>query len=163
MGSHRRFVSSETGDEYATGLQPEHALESYGAVVRRGSHPNYGITTNLRDEQKDPSAGGFVDWFFGGFEDEDAAASPTVGGMNVKTGQPMSPSSANVVVGQLNKDREKLDILGNMRDFFFGDDDDKPKGPDWKKIAIVVGVLGGGYVVWNKVIEPKLAQRKAGG
>jgi hypothetical protein len=157
MGSHRRFVSSETGDEYATGLQPEHALESYGAV-RMGARPAYGIATNLRDEQKDPSAKGFLDWFVGGFEDEDAAASPTVGGMDIKTGKPMSPSSANVVVEQLNKDRDKLDIFS-----FFRGDDDKPKGPDWKKIAIVVGVLGGGYVVWSKVIEPKLAQRKAGG
>lgn len=157
MGSHRRFVSSETGDEYATGLQPEQALENYG-VVRLGPRPVYGVATNLRDEQKDPSVKGFLDWFVGGFEDEDAAASPTVGGMDIKTGKPMSPSSANVVVDQLNTDREKAGLL----DFFFGDDD-KPKGPDWKKVALVVGVLGGGFVVWKTVVAPRLAQRKAGG
>lgn len=174
MGSHRRFVSSETGDEYATGLQPEHALESYGAV-RVGARPAYGIATSLHSEAQNPTAGGWLDWHWFGNEKEDAAAAPLSGGWDLKTGKPMAPSAAETQRQQMNKDWEENSILGTAADYWSkkageafdaltgGGDRDKPKGPDWKKLAIVVGVLGGGYVVWSKVIEPKLAQRKAGG
>ena len=152
MSSHRRFVSSEMGDEYAQGLRSEHALEAYGA------HNAYGIQTDLRQEQKDPSAGGFVDWLFGGFEEEDVAASPTAGGVDPRTGKPVAPEAAQLVADDMNKARN--DFWPNVFNFYVPDEGGKKK-PDWKKISIVIGVLGGGALLWTKVIQPKLAAGKA--
>jgi hypothetical protein len=158
MSSHRRFVSSEMGDEYEQGLRPEHALESYG-VVRMGTRSGaYGIETNLREEQQDPSAGGFVDWLFGGFEEEDVAASPTAGGVDPRTGKPVAPEAAQLAADDMNKARD--DFWPNVFNFYVPDEGGKKK-PDWKKISIVVGVLGGGALLWTKVIQPKLAAGKA--
>jgi hypothetical protein len=159
MGSHRRFVVSDTSPDLAGGLLPEHPLESYGV------HRAYGIATNLREEQKDPSAAGFLDWLVGGFEDEDVAASPTAGGIDTKTGKPAAPGAAQTVANQLNEDRDKNSILGTAKAFYedmlgLGDGPGR-KEPDWKKIAIVVGAVGGGALLWVKVIQPKLAARKA--
>ena len=148
MGSHRRFVSSETRDEYATGLQPEHALESYGAV-RMGARPNYGITTDPYRESQDPTVAGWVDWLFGGFEDEDAKASTA---KNLST---------DAMVNQMNEDRRKADDpLSRLVNELPGGKV-PPPGPDWKKLALVVGGIGGAYLLWAKVIEPRIAKKVA--
>lgn len=148
MGSHRRFVSSETGDEYATGLQPEHALESYG-VVRLGPRPVYGIATDVYRQSQDPTAAGWVDWLFGGFEDEDTKASTA------------KSLSTDAMVEQMNEDRRTSDDLLSRLVNKLPGGEVPPPGPDWKKLALIVGGLGAAYLVWAKVIEPRIAKKVA--
>lgn len=159
MSSHRRYVESDTYPDLVEGLIPEQPLSGYG-ITRMGVRANYGIETNLREEQKDPSAGGFVDWLFGGFEEEDVAASPTAGGIDPRTGKPVAPEAAQIAADDMNKARENL--WDNVVNFYTGGDDKNNRKPDWKKIGLTLGVVGGGYLLWSKVIQPKLAQRKAG-
>ncbi len=143
------------------------------------------ITTNLREEQKAPSLTGWFDYLFGGAEKEDIAASPTVGGIDVRTGKPFDPSAAYTVAGYLNEQRRregvggdgnepgpsavpcaayptwvptwlKEDVLGCAR----------PK-PDPRKVALIasavvaVGVLAYAYPkIKARYAAPKIAKKK---
>ena len=181
MGSHRRFISSGSTDEpYMLPLQ------SYGGFLNVWDSLTGGslsrtpgaITTNLREEQKAPSLTGWFDYLFGGAEKEDIAASPTVGGIDIRTGKPFDPSAAYTVAEQLNAQRGgeggenrrlsctaypdwvptwlKEDVLGCAR----------PK-PDPRKVALIasavvaVGVLAYAYPkIKARYAAPKTAKKK---
>jgi hypothetical protein len=133
-------------DEYAEGLQPEQALPSYG-VIRLGPRPVYGIATDVYRQSQDPTAAGWVDWLFGGFEDEDIKTS---------TG-----TSSNVMAEQMNEDRRKSDDLLSRLVNTLPGGEVPPPGPDWRKLALIVGGLGAAYLVWAKIIEPRIAKKVA--
>lgn len=93
MGSHRRFVSSGPAENGYL-----HPVESYGGW--------FDFTTNLREEQKaGGTLTGWLDYLVGGFEEEDIKASPTVGGVDPRTGQPVDPDAARTVADFLNQPR----------------------------------------------------------
>ena len=146
MGSHRRFVSSGAEEPYL------HPLQNYGGW--------FDITTNLRKESEEGGTfTGWLDSLIGGFEEEDIKASPTVGGIDPKTGKPVAPDAARYPAGVMQPARSacseypswlpdfvKQDILGC-----------ETRKPDPKRLAIVAAsVLAGGIVLYA---APKIIAR----
>jgi hypothetical protein len=134
---------SDTYLDMVEGVLPVQPLQGYG-VVRLGPRPAYGIATDVYRQSQDPTVAGWVDWLFGGFEDEDVKAS---------TG-----TSSSVMADQMNEDRRKADDLLSRLVNQLPGGEVPPPGPDWKKLALVVGGLGAAYLVWAKVIEPRIAK-----
>ena len=161
MGSHRRFISSGSVDDPY--MLP---LESYGGW--------FDITTNLREEQKaGGTIKGWIDSLIGGFEQEDIAASPTVGGVNIHTGQPFAPSAAypvpDVYRPSAGAGQGALPCAGYpswVPDFvkkdILGCETVKPP-PDWKKIAILasaVAATGLAFYAYPKIKARYAAPKK---
>jgi hypothetical protein len=140
------MAESDTYADMAEGMLPVQPLQGYG-VVRRGAHPVYGIATDVYRQSQDPTVAGWVDWLFGGFEDEDVKTS---------TG-----TSAKVMTEQMNEDRRKSDDLLSRLVNQLPGGEVPPPPPDWKKLALVVGGLGAAYLVWAKVVAPRIAKRGA--
>jgi hypothetical protein len=106
----------------------------------------YGITTDLSKTTK--TGGGvlsYLDYLWGGYEEEDIKASPTAGGINVRTGAPMDPNAAASVARSIEGPDE--------------DEETKPPEINWRNLGIAVGVLGGGFFVWKQFVEPRLAKK----
>ena len=146
MSSHRRFVTSEASADYP-------ALGEYGF---------FDITTNVADEIKSPTIAGYLDYVWGGFEKEDLRATPdTVGG--TIDGEPVE-GSAQYLIEQRNQDRLNDDILPGIDDWFKPDDPDllPKKDIPWGRIALVAGVVVGGFIAYDKVIRPRLAKKPEG-
>ena len=143
MSSHRHMVESDTYPDMVEGMLPVQPLHGYG-VVRLGLRPAYGIATDVYRQSQDPTVAGWVDWLFGGFEDEDVKTS---------TG-----TSAKVMTEQMNEDRRKSDDLLSRLVNQLPGGEVPPPPPDWKKLALVVGGLGAAYLVWTKVVAPRIAK-----
>ncbi len=140
----------------AGGLPPDLAAEfmAYDLADAREASYGYGITTDLSKMSK--TGGGFfdfIDYMFGGFEKEDVAASSTAGGINTRTGLPTDPNAAASVaesIGQPDYNPYDSDTGG------------KRPPPDWKRLAIVVGAVGGGFALWKFVIAPRIGKKGEG-
>ena len=143
MSSHRRFVTSEASADYP-------ALAEYGF---------FNITTNVADEIKSPTIAGYLDYVWGGFEKEDLRANPDAVGGTID-GKPVE-GSAQYLIEQRNQDRLNDDILPGIDDWFKPDDPDllPKKDIPWGRIALVAGVVVGGFIAYDKVIRPRLAKR----
>lgn len=142
MSSHRRFIASQT---YAPMDVGPVAYYEGGGTEQGG----YGITTDLSQASK--SGGGFATWLdylWGGFEQEDIAASPTAGGVNIYTGQPVDPNAAASVAESIGKP-----------DYWPGEDKAPSTDVNWRNLAITVVALGGGFLLWKSVVEPRLQKK----
>jgi len=109
----------------------------------------YGIFSITTDLSKTTKSGGgvlsYLDYLWGGYEEEDIKASPTAGGINTRTGEPMDPEAARAVA----------ESIGEPGD----DEENKPPEINWRNLGIAVGVLGGGFFVWKQFVEPRLAKK----
>ena len=147
MSSRRRFENSHVYAPMDVG--PEAYYE--GGGTEQGGY-GYGIATNLRETSK--TGGGlltFLDYMVGGFEEEDIKASPTAGGINLRTGAPMDPNAARSVAESIGKpDYNPYDDY---------DPNAPPKKPDVKKLVLVAGSLAGAFALWKFVVEPRLAKK----
>ena len=138
MSSHRRFIASEAADGYPP-------VRAYG----------FSIETDLNAEQEDPSFTGWLDYVWGGYEQEDVAATnPAIGG--TINGEPIE-GMPEYAVEQRNQDRMNDEILPfGLDDFLKPDDPDllPQKDIPWGRIALATGVLVGGFIVWDKFVRP---------
>lgn len=150
MSSHRRYI--ESGVYSPMDVGPDAYYE--GGGTEQGSY-GYGITTNLRESGK--GGGGilsFLDYMVGGYEEEDITASPTSGGIDIRTGKPMDPEAARSVAESIGKpDYNPYDDY---------DPNAPEKKPDVKKLVIVAGGIVGAFALWKFVVEPRLAKKPEG-
>ena len=123
---------------------------AYDLADAREASYDYGIATDLSKTTK--TGGGFfdfIDYMVGGFEKEDVAASPKAGGIDTRTGLPMDPDAAESVA----------EAIGQPDYNPYDDEDPDAPPPDWKRLAIVVGVIGGGFALWKFVIAPRIGKK----
>ena len=140
---------------------------------------HYGIATNVAAEAQSPTAAGWLDYLWGGFEEEDLAA--TTSGSKVYINDKWKIVSANTpggrwvdhdewarhegmptiaekLVEQRNRERLADDsLLANLVGKVAPEPetDVGPKNIPWKKLAVVAGVLGVVGVVYVKVLLPR--------
>lgn len=145
----------------------------------RTFHPAYGIATNVAAQSKDPTVSGWLDYLWGGYEEEDLTASgsgsqvyidanwkivpaSTAGGRwvdhDVWAKHEGLPTIAEKIIEQRNRERAADDsFLASLLKGIVPEPatDVGPKNIPWKKLAVVAVGLGVTYVAVTRFLPAR--------